>query len=297
VRGLGEVGWLANPLRRVGQPLIRRLYEATVSGADHIPRSGPAILAPNHVSFFDTPLVMLTAPRRVLFLGKAEYMDSWKTRHIFPAVGMVPIRRDKARSSMAALDTAAQLLDDGELVGIYPEGTRTRDGFLHKGHTGVAHLALQTGAPIIPVGLVGTDGVQPIGRSVPRRTGRVTIRFGEPIDPVRYLGGAKRRRRQQMTDDVMASIATMTPQVRSSEFADDEPPLIRGGSESVYEVHRFRTVADGWASSARRSVTEACTRYDDARVGQVKGLHCLVGPDGVSFETELAVSTRYYGGK
>jgi 1-acyl-sn-glycerol-3-phosphate acyltransferase len=288
-----SVGWLADPLRRVGQPLIRRLYDATVSGADNIPRHGPAIIAPNHVSFFDTPMVMLSAPRRVFFLGKAEYMDSWKTKYLFPAVGMVPIRRQQARSSMAALDTAAALLDDGELLGIYPEGTRSRDGCLHKGHTGVAHLALQTGAPIIPVGLVGTDDVQPIGRSVPRRTGKVTIRFGEPIDPARYLGGAKRRRRQQMTDDVMASIATMTPQDRSSEFADDEPPLIRGGSESVYQVHRFRTTGDGWAASARRSVTEACTRYDDARVGQVKGLHLLLDPDGITFQTELAVSTRY----
>ena len=240
---------------------------------------------------------MLSAPRRVFFLGKAEYMDSWKTKHIFPAVGMVPIRRQRARSSMAALDTAAQLLDDGELLGIYPEGTRSRDGYLHKGHTGVAHLALQTGAPIIPVGLVGTDAVQPIGRSLPHRRGQISIHFGEPIDPVRYLGGAKRRRRQQLTSDVMASIATMTPQERSSEFADDEPPLIRGGSESVYQVHRFRTTSDSWATSARRSVQEACTRYDDARVGQVKGLRCLVEPDGLSFELELAVSTRYHGGK
>lgn len=288
---------MADPLRRVGRPLIRRLYDADISGAHNIPAHGPAILAPNHVSFFDTPMVMLSAPRRVFFLGKAEYMDSWKTKHIFPAVGMVPIRRQQARSSMAALDTAAQLLDDGELLGIYPEGTRSRDGYLHKGHTGVAHLALQTGAPIIPVGLVGTDEVQPIGSSLPRRKGRISIRFGEPIDPARYLGGAKRRRRQQMTNDVMASIATMTPQERSSEFADDEPPLIRGGSESVYEVHRFRTTSGSWASSARRSVQEACTRYDDARVGQVKGLRCVVEPDGISFELELAVSTRYHGGK
>lgn len=292
-----DIGWLATPLRRVGRPLVDRLYEANVEGAGHIPVDGPAIISPNHISFFDTPLVMLTAPRRVLFLGKAEYMDSWKTKHLFPAVGMVPIRRQKARSSMAALDTAASLLDDGELVGIYPEGTRSRDGKLHKGHTGVAHLALATGAPIIPVGIVGTDDVQPIGRSIPRRSGRVTVRFGEPIDPERYLAGGKRRRRQQMTDDVMASIATMTPQERSPEFASDEPPLIRGGSESVYQVHRFRSSSSSWAGSARVSVAEACTRFDDARVGKVAGLRCSVEPDGLTFAAELAVSTRYHGGK
>lgn len=289
-------GWLARPLRRVGRPVIDRLYNATIRGADHIPTDGPAILSPNHLSFFDTPLVMLTAPRPVLFLGKAEYMDSWKTRYLFPAVGMVPIRREQARASMAALDTAAALLDDGELVGIYPEGTRSRDGYLHKGHTGVAHLALQTGAPIIPVGLVGTDAVQPVGRSVPRRRGDVTITFGEPIDPLAYLGGAKRRRRQQLTDDVMASIAAMTPQERSDDFASDEPPLIRGGSESVYLVRRYRHTSDSWAASTSGSVREACRRYDDARVGRVENLRCAVDGDHVTFTAELAVSTRFQGG-
>ncbi|MDW3217817.1 MAG: lysophospholipid acyltransferase family protein [Acidimicrobiales bacterium] len=290
------VGWLAKPLRRVGRPLIDRLYEAEIVGSEHIPSDGPAIISPNHLSFFDTPLVMLSAPRRVLFLGKAEYMDSWKTKYLFPAVGMVPIRREKARASMAALDTAAALLDDGELVGIYPEGTRSRDGCLHKGHTGVAHLALQTGAPIIPVGLVGTDEVQPIGRNVPRRRGKITVRFGEPIDPRAYLGGGKRRRRQQMTDDVMASIATMTPQDRSDEYASSEPPLIRGGSESVYMVRRYRSAGASFADSARRSVDEACSRYDDARVGQVGAMRCVVRGESVEFVTELAVSTRFRGG-
>lgn len=290
------MGWLAEPLRRVGRPLIDRLYEAEVVGSENIPTDGPAIISPNHLSFFDTPLVMLSAPRRVLFLGKAEYMDSWRTKYLFPAVGMVPIRREKARAAMAALDTAAALLDGGELVGIYPEGTRSRDGCLHKGHTGVAHLAMQTGAPIIPVGLVGTDAVQPIGRSLPRRRGKITVRFAEPIDPTAYLGGGKRRRRQQMTDDVMASIATMTPQDRSDDYASDEPPLIRGGSESVYLVRRYRSAGTSFADSARQSVHEACSRFDDARVGKVGRMRCVVRGESLDFVTELAVSTRFRGG-
>ncbi len=291
------MGWLANPLRRVANPIVDRLYDAVVTGRQHIPESGPAIISANHLSFFDTPLLMVTTPRRVLFLGKAEYMDSWKTRYAFPALGMVPIRRDKARASMAALTTAAELLEDGELVGIYPEGTRSRDGFLHKGHTGVAHLALLTGAPIIPVGLIGTDEVQPIGRSLPRARGSLRVHYGEPIDPRHYRAGGRRRQRQQMTNDVMASIASMTPQTQSQEYASDEPPLIRGGSESVYMVHRFRAADRSWGASAQRSVSRACTRYDDARVGQVKAMRCLISPDGVSFETDLALSTRYHGGQ
>ena len=126
---------------------------------------------------------------------------------------MVPIKRDVKKASMAALTTAADLLAKGQLVGIYPEGTRSRDGLLHRGHSGVAHLAMISGAPIIPVGLIGTERVQPIGASVPRPfTGPVTIRFGEPIDPADYRHGGSRKRRQLMLDDVMAAIAAMTTQ-------------------------------------------------------------------------------------
>jgi len=95
----------------------------------------------------------------------------------------------------------------------------------------------------------------------------------------------------------MASIASMTPQAQSPHYSSDEPPLIRGGSESVYMVHRLRSTDTSWGRAARRSVTYACNRYDDARVGQVKGLQCQIGPDGISFEAELAISTRYHGGE
>jgi len=290
---VSSVGWLASPTRLIVRPLALRWFQVAVKGAENVPTEGAAIIAPNHLSFFDTPLIMLAAPRRCLFLGKAEYMDSWKTRYLFPACGMVPIRRDKARASMAALDTAASLLEDGELVGIYPEGTRTRDGLLHSGHTGVAQLALTTGSPVIPVGIIGTDAVQPIGQRIPRRAGHVTLTFGEPIDPANYLSGGRRRRRQHITRDVMAAIHAMTPQQRSPDLAAKEPPLIRGGSESVYRVTHHRGRGSSWASATSTIVRSVCDRYDDGRVGEVRDLSCQISDTGgVTFVAEVAVSSR-----
>ena len=125
------------------------------------PTEGPAILCPNHVSFLDSAFLMLHVPRNISFVGKAEYMDSWKTKYLFPLMGMIPIDRGGGDKSQAALDTAEAVLRRGELFGIFPEGTRSRDGMLHKGRTGAARLALKIGCPIYPVGMVGTREIQP----------------------------------------------------------------------------------------------------------------------------------------
>lgn len=290
-----RVGTLARPVRPAARIVLRTLYRVRVDGAHHVPVDGPAIISPNHRSFFDSPLVMAMTPRPVVFLGKAEYMDRRRTRYLFPALGMVPIKRDAKKASMAALETAAELLDAGRLVGIYPEGTRSRDGCLHRGHSGVAHLAMMTGAPIVPVGIVGSERVQPIGTNVPRPfRGRVGVRFGEPIDPNDYRYGGSRRRRQRMLDDVMAAIAAMTDQPRSADFASDEPPLIRGGSESVYRITYHRALGLSWRQGAERAVDDGCNRYDDARVGEVHRLRCRLLPSGqIEFDTELRLSTKF----
>ena len=289
------MGTLTRPARFVVRPVLRSIYRAQVHGADNVPITGPAIISPNHRSFFDSPLVMAMTPRPVTFLGKAEYMDRKTTRYLFPALGMVPIKRDARKASMAALETAAELLADGQLVGIYPEGTRSRDGYLHRGHSGVAHLAAITGAPIIPVGLIGTERVQPIGATMPRPfRGAVHVKFGEPIDPTNYRYGGSRKRRQQMLDDVMAAIAAMTDQVRSPEFACDEPPLIRGGSESVYLVTTHGASGLSWHQAASRAVADGCNHYDDARVAEISDLRCRLLPSGqIEFATELKLSTKF----
>lgn len=292
-----RIGTLSRPVRFAARPMMRALYQVRVQGIQHVPDDGAAIISANHRSFFDSPLLMAMAPRRVIFLGKAEYMDNASTKYLFPAVGMVPIKRDVKKASMAALLTAAELLEGGELVGIYPEGTRSRDGLLHRGHSGVAHLAMITGAPIVPVGLVGTERVQPIGSVVPKPfQGTITIRFGERIDPGDYRFGGNRQRRQQILDDVMASIAAMTGQAQSDDFSSHEPPLIRGGSESVYRITTHSASGLSWRHAAERGVDSACRSYDDARVGEVSRLRLRVRPTGdVEFETELRLSTRFRG--
>ena len=147
-----EAGQLYAVAKALLTPVFRFAFRPRVSGLEHVPAEGKAIIAPNHTSVLDSFIIPSILPRRITYVGKAEYMDSWKTKHLFPAMGMIPIDRSGGDSAKAALDAAAKVLGRGELFGIYPEGTRT-DGRLHKGHTGVARLALRTGAPIVPVGV------------------------------------------------------------------------------------------------------------------------------------------------
>jgi 1-acyl-sn-glycerol-3-phosphate acyltransferase len=184
-----------------------------VEGLDHIPESGGAIVAANHISVLDSFFVPCALPRRITYVGKAEYLDSFKTRYLFPALGMVPIDRRGGKQAMAALDTAAELLEAGELFGIYPEGTRSRDGLLHKGHTGVARLAMRTGSPIIPVGLQGTDEVMPADARFPNVFRSVRVRFGKPIEMSRYRGQRENRLLyRQIADELMYEIGELSRQ-------------------------------------------------------------------------------------
>ena len=253
----GDSERLYRAIRSVATPLYRGLLRVKVEHRDRVPRDGGVIVAANHISFFDSVALLQSIPRRAFFIGKAEYMHSWTTRRLFPAMGLIPIEREQARKAMAALEVAATVLDRGDVLGIYPEGTRSRDGLLHKGHTGVAQLALMSGAPIVPVGLVGTDQIQPIGSRVPRPFRRAVVRFGEPLDPAAY-GGSSRRRRQMLTDDLMEAIRRLSRQAVSDDFASPEPPLVRGGNESVYQVHtrrrRRRHVRPGGPLRRRRRV-------------------------------------------
>lgn len=300
VGSLGRIGarlrpsdaTLARVVRAVIHPIYRVFTPVRIEGAEHLPATGPVIVAANHISFYDTVVLMLSTKRRTFFVGKAEYLDSWTTRRLFPALGLIPIERQQAKRAMEALGVAADVLSSGNMLGIYPEGTRSRDGLLHRGHTGVAQLALMTGALVVPVGLVGTDRIQPIGTRVPRPFRRGVIRFGAPIDPAHY-GGPARRRRQQLTLDLMDSIRQLSGQPTSDDFASGEPPLIRGGNESVYQVHHLTVHGASWQQAARFGVGRMCQRYDDARVGEIRGLRCQVTADGsFRFVTDMSISVK-----
>ena len=214
--------------RLVAMALFRTLWRPVIEGREHIPPTGPVIVASNHLSFIDSIVIPLAVPRRVVFLAKAEYWEgrslaSLPRRAFFRAFEAVPVERDQQRDAQASLDLAAQVLARGDAFGIYPEGTRSRDGRLYRGRTGVGWLALSTGAPVLPVALIGTDRVQPIGAKVPR-IHRVRVRFGEPVDPkdyaeVRSPGQARR----QITDTVMDRIAALSGQPRVDQY--NERPL------------------------------------------------------------------------
>ena len=195
--------------RLIVTPLYRMLWRVRVEGGERLPRRGPAILAANHVSFFDSVVLIMSIRRTLSFVGKVEYLDSWKTRRVLPAIGMIPVDRSDGRRAIVALKIATGLLRAGKLFAIYPEGTRSPDGDLHAGHTGAAYLSMATGVPIVPAGIVGTDHVQPPGTRVPRPFRPVTVRFGSPIDPTIYAG-SRRHRRRLITNDVMASIGSLS---------------------------------------------------------------------------------------
>ncbi len=220
-----ETGWLQRPMKTVLSPLIHRLWDLDIIGLQNVPTSGPALITPNHMAFIDSVFTTFIMPRRTLAVGKAEYMDSWKTKYIFPATGMIPIDRSGGKASADALEAAAQSLLSGELFLIYPEGTRTRDGYLHKGRTGAARLALRTGAPIIPVGLRGTADIQPIDTTKPKFGLPCEVRIGRPIDVRRFQDkNDDRRLLRQITDEMMFEIAELSGQTYVNVYAGDPLP-------------------------------------------------------------------------
>jgi len=217
-------GTLQRRTRRVLNPAVTRLWDIEMSGYDRLPTDGPAILCPNHISFLDSALLTFTVPRNISFVGKAEYMDSWKTKFIFPAMGMIPIDRSGGDKSSSALDAALGVLQRGELFGIYPEGTRSRNGKLHKGRTGAARLAMAIGCPIYPVGIIGTDAIQPPDAKMPKLRKSCSITIGRPIKPERYANrGAEHLAWRSMMDEVMFEIRELTGQEYVHYYAGEEP--------------------------------------------------------------------------
>jgi len=201
-------------------PVFRFNWRVDTTGLEHLPETGPAIFCPNHTSVLDSFFLPLVLPRRITYVGKAEYMDDWKTKYLFPAMGMIPIDRSGGSASERALNAAGRVLEAGEFFGIYPEGTRSRDGVLHKGHTGPARLAFRTGAPIIPVGLVGTRDVQPPDARYPKPFMPVHVHLGAPVDPARYQDrGGERLALRQMIDEVMFEIRNLSGQDYVDQYA------------------------------------------------------------------------------
>lgn len=219
-----DPGWMQDWVRKPIGSTLKRLWDFEIEGIENIPDEGPVLLTPNHLSFIDSLFVMALSPRRTLAVGKGEYMDSLKTKYLFPALGMVPIDRSGSGAADATLDRVAAILQSGAAFLIYPEGTRSRDGRLHRGRTGAVRLALRTGAKIVPVGLIGTPAIQPIDTVKPNLGLPVTMRFGAAIDlDARSRGESNRRVLRSLTDELMFEISELSGQPYIDTYGNEEP--------------------------------------------------------------------------
>ncbi|WP_348787795.1 lysophospholipid acyltransferase family protein [Leifsonia sp. NPDC080035] len=213
--------------RWIVAPLAKLVYRPRVLGTKNVPRHGKIILASNHLSFIDSVLIPMTSPRRVQFLAKSHYFEGtgfrgWVSRAFFTAIGAVGVRRGAGQAAQEALEQSRRIIDTGAAFAIYPEGTRSLDGRLYKGRTGIGWLALTTGAKVVPVGLIGTAEMQPVGAAFPR-VRRVTVAFGKPIDVSHYGPAESGRARRQATDEIMAAIHDLTGQELANAYNESPP--------------------------------------------------------------------------
>jgi 1-acyl-sn-glycerol-3-phosphate acyltransferase len=218
-------------------PWLRVLFRPWLEGTRNIPASGPAIMASNHLSFSDSFFLALVLPRPITFLAKSDYftgrgIKGWATRVFFTSVGQVPVDRSGGRASEAAIATATRILGEGQLLGIYPEGTRSPNGTMYRGKTGLARMALEAHAPIGPVAMINTYEIQPPGRLRPRLM-RVGIRVGEPLDFSRYEGLEDDRFvLRSVTDEVMYELMRLTGQEYVDMYATRAKELIGRGESA-----------------------------------------------------------------
>jgi 1-acyl-sn-glycerol-3-phosphate acyltransferase len=205
-------------------PVLKGIFRPYAEGTEHVPEDGPAILASNHLSYSDWLFMPLVIPRRVTFVAKAEYftgrgVKGWLQRSFFSGAGQVPIDRSSGSAAAGAIATGLKVLGKGELFGIYPEGTRSHDGRLYRGRTGVARMALEANARVIPVAVVGTDVVAPPGK-IYGRYERPHVKFGEPLDFSRYQGMQDDRYiLRSITDEIMYEIMTLSGQEYVDKYA------------------------------------------------------------------------------
>jgi len=219
---------LYETLHTIVPPLAKAIWRPKVEGLANVPPTGPVLIASNHLSFVDSVVIPIVAPRKVVFLAKEEYftgsgIKGRMSKGWFEGLGMVPVNRDDTKAAIDSLDIALEVLGRGEAFGIYPEGTRSRDGLLYRGRTGVAHLALTAGVPVVPVGLTGTEDLQPVGATLPKLA-KVTVRFGEPIDFAgRFDGVPSGKARREATDEIMAAIQRLSGQEAAGRY--NERPI------------------------------------------------------------------------
>jgi 1-acyl-sn-glycerol-3-phosphate acyltransferase len=235
-------------------PVLRLFFRPWVEGGEHIPHTGAAIFASNHLSFSDSIFLPLVVPRKITFLAKADYFTGTGvkgklTKGFMSGVGQVPIDRSGGAASEAALQTGLRILREGHILALYPEGTRSPDGRLYRGKTGVARMALEAGVPVIPVAMVNTDVVQPTGKKIPK-LGRVGIRIGKPLDFSRYAGmEGDRFVLRSITDEIMYELMLLSGQ----EYVDQYATKAKADIEEARRAASEAMVSDAPVTARRAS--------------------------------------------
>jgi 1-acyl-sn-glycerol-3-phosphate acyltransferase len=244
--------WL---VKAVLTPILRLLLRPQVTGTENLPEEGAAIVAGNHTTFLDNFMIPLVVPRRVTFLAKSDYFTGggpkgWLQKQFFSGVGMIPIDRAGGAASEAALRTGLRVMQEGELLGLYPEGTRSPDGRLYRGKTGVARMALEAGVPVIPVGLVGMSDIQPGGGGMPKIGRRVEVRIGKPLDFSRYAGmEGDRFVLRSITDEIMYELMVLSGQ----EYVDTYATTAKAEIADARSAAREALVSDAPVATGRRA--------------------------------------------
>ena len=265
-------------------PFLRIVFRPWADGVDNVPREGPAIIASNHLSFSDHFFAPLPLPRKVIFLAKSEYftgrgLKGLVSKAFFSGVGQIPVDRSGGKASERALRTGLRVLAQGQLLGIYPEGTRTPDGRLYRGKTGVARLALEARVPVIPCAMIGGFEFQPPGKIRPRLGIRPGVRFGKPLDFSRYYGLEQDRIvLRALTDEVMYAIMKLSGQEYVDEYA-------QRAKVSVPLPRRHRGTGDGTpGGAASRDGRTGSTGDEDGGTGDA-------GPRHAEPRTEIAAAS------
>lgn len=245
---LGECdGWQAVAVRFISRlllaPLARLIFRPKLVGRRNVPAQGGVLLASNHLAFMDSVVITLLSRRSVSFMAKDEYFTGrgfkgWLMRSFFGSIGAVPVDRESSRAAQEALDAGLEVLRGGDAFSIYPEGTRSRDGRLYRGRTGVAWLALTAGVPVVPVALKGTDKLQPGGSGM-IRLARVEVEFGAPIDVSVYGPATSGKARRQATDAIMDEIARMSGQERAGVYNEPPPATVRERAARIFGRERL----------------------------------------------------------
>ena len=278
-------------------PLLKLLFRPWVEGEEHIPEEGAAIFASNHLSFSDSIFLPLMVPRRMTFLAKSDYftgrgIKGKATAMFFKGVGQVPVDRSGGKAGEAALNSGLRILRRGELLGIYPEGTRSPDGRLYRGRTGVARMALEAGVPVLPVAMIGTDKAQPTGKKLPRIM-RIGIRIGRPLSFARYEGMEDDRFvLRSITDEIMYELMLLSGQEYVDEYATSmKDRIVRAAKVRAREIQE--AARPGSAAKELEEALDLAEGVDEGREAPVDDVQ--IGDDDADWNSAESGNLRAPG--